>query len=68
MPRTHKKNKSNQIKSNQIKSNQIKSNPGSTTQEEEDRGLQAAVPLSDLPSSTWHKQAIDTRLLLCHAT
>lgn len=47
--------------------NQVKSNLGRATQEEEARDLWIAMPPTQLPSSTWHKQATDTHLLPCHA-
>lgn len=36
-------------------------------QEEENRDLRIAMTSRDLPSSAWHRQAVDTRLPLYHA-
>lgn len=45
---------------------EIKSNLSSAAHEEEARDLQTAMPPTDLPSTTWHRQAIDSCLLPHH--
>lgn len=45
---------------------EIKSNLSSAAHKEEARDLQTAMPPTDLPSSTWHRQAIDSCLLPHH--
>lgn len=54
MPMTHK---------NQIESNQIQAAP--CRRRKTDTGMQIVEPHMDLPSSAWHRQTIDTCLLLC---